>query len=61
MENREKRIAKRRKQNEELVYTTEGSKHHVSAKGDTAKGLAAASSAILGFVVGIFLASRYSR
>jgi len=58
MENKEKRIAKRRKQNDELVYTTDGSRHHVSAKGDTAKGLAAATSAIVGFIIGIFLASR---
>jgi hypothetical protein len=58
MDNQEKRIAKREKRDKEIVYMTDGTRHHVSAKGDTADGLAAAGAAILGFVVGVFLTRR---
>jgi len=60
MDNQEKRIAKRRKQGSELVYTTDGLKHHVSAKGVTAEALAAAGAAIFGFIVGFAAVSRRS-
>lgn len=57
MANQETRIAKRPRQNDGIVYRTDGKNHQLSAKGDTAKGLAAAGSAIAGFVIGLLLTS----
>jgi len=58
MDSQEKRIAKRNKRSDEIAYRTDGTNHQISAKGDTAKGLAAAASAIFGFAIGFFLVSR---
>jgi len=55
----ERRIEKKQKRNEEIEYTTDGENHKFKAKGDTAKGLAVAASAITGFVIGYILMRRY--
>ncbi|MDR1836457.1 MAG: hypothetical protein LBQ89_02255 [Treponema sp.] len=44
-----------RRQADEIVMNSDGKNHQIEAKGDAAKGLAAAASAVGGFVIGFLL------
>ena len=44
-----------RRQSDEIEINTNGRNHQVKAKGDAAKGLAAAASAVGGFIIGFLL------
>jgi len=45
-------------QSDEIELNTSGKNHQVRAKGNTAKGIAVAASAIVGFAVGLLLVRR---
>jgi len=45
------------RQSDEIEINTNGRNHQIKAKGDTAKGIAAAASAVGGFIIGLLLMS----
>ena len=55
MSNEKEENANQQPEPDEFVYSTDGKSHKVEAKGDAAKGLAVAASAIGGFIIGVFL------
>jgi hypothetical protein len=55
---KQKRIADRRQQSDELIYRTDGKNHQIEAKGDAAKGLVVAVCAVGGFAAGFLFAKR---
>jgi len=46
------------RQSDEIEISTNGKNHQVKAKGNTAKGIAVAASAIAGFAVALLLVRR---
>jgi hypothetical protein len=54
-----KEIANRRPQSSGFVYTTNGVNHRISTRGPAANGLAAAASAVIGFIIGYIIYRKY--
>ena len=55
MNNEKEENANQQPEPDEFKYSTDGKNHKFEAKGDAAKGLAAAASAIVGFIIGVYL------